>query len=167
MAATWREFGATEKPYENEDLRRLLGEVTGSAEFAAEFFHHSVYGRQPPDYESLLAGFGMRVRRRHPGDAWLGTGWIEFEAADGDDEESKAGMRLRGVPTVDGPLHRAGLGRGDLLVRLGETELSSEEALKQALEDLEPDGTVELAFDKRGEERTVEVTLGEDRRSRS
>lgn len=163
MRAAWERFGEPEVPYDNEDLRRLLGEVTGDASFADSFFSESVYGRQPPDFESLFETVGLRLRRKNTGEPWLGRLRLDYEEAD-QEKGTRAGARVRGALREGSPLRKAGVGRRDLLIRLGETELTSAEALEEALEEREPGETVELAFQKRGEERTVEVVLAEDER---
>nr|NIR53144.1 M61 family metallopeptidase [candidate division KSB1 bacterium]NIR73058.1 M61 family metallopeptidase [candidate division KSB1 bacterium]NIS28381.1 M61 family metallopeptidase [candidate division KSB1 bacterium]NIT75262.1 M61 family metallopeptidase [candidate division KSB1 bacterium]NIU24478.1 M61 family metallopeptidase [candidate division KSB1 bacterium] len=46
MRATWNEHGKSETPYTNNNLRRILGEVTGDRDFADEFFQKYIYGRE-------------------------------------------------------------------------------------------------------------------------
>jgi predicted metalloprotease with PDZ domain len=161
MRAAWKRFGEPEIPYDNEDLRRLLGEVTGDPEMADAFFEQSVYGTQPPDFETLLAAVGLRLRRSEVEGAWLGRLAFEYQEAD-DELDRRAGLRLQGAPRVGSPLYSPGVGRNDLLISLDETTLDSEETLAELLEERAAGEVVNLVFEKRGEERTVQVTLGEN-----
>src|SRR5438270_5710577 len=84
----------------------------------------------------------------------------------------RAARRLRravGLPERDGVLvravedssaaDRAGLERGDLIVRAGEGEIESVEALYQALDAARETGQLELVIVRGTDERTVKVTL--------
>jgi predicted metalloprotease with PDZ domain len=161
MRAAWKRFGEPEIPYENEDLRRLLGELTGSPEMADAFFEQSIYGTQPPDFESLLARVGLRLRAREAEGAWLGPLQFEFQEAD-EVRQQRAGLRLQGSPRVGSPLYAAGVGRNDVLVSFDGIELTSLETLTDRLEGHNAGDVVSLVLAKRGEERAVEVTLADN-----
>jgi predicted metalloprotease with PDZ domain len=161
MRAAWTRFGAPEQPYTNTDLRQLLGEVTGNKSLADAFFARSIDGTQPPDFASLLADVGLRLRPRHPKQAWLGATDFEYIAAD-ETKKQKAGARLTNPPRIDSPLYRADVGRDDLLLRIGEIALKDQEALDAVLRKLEPGRIVELVFEKRGQERNVRLEVGAD-----
>jgi predicted metalloprotease with PDZ domain len=159
MRAAWEHFGKNETPYDNEDLRRLLEEVTGDPEMADSFFEQSIYGTQPPDFESLLGAVGLRLRRSDPKGAWLGVG-LQYQEAD-EERGRRAGVRIDGSPRVGSPAYAAGIGRNDILVSFDGTDLESIEALSDLLKEKAAGDIIELVIDKRGEERTVEVTLAE------
>ncbi len=162
MVAVWREFGRSETSFENDDLRLALGEVTGSTSFADDFFQRSVYGHTPPDFESLLAAVGLHLQVKSPGEAWLGLTSVSFQEANPENKESRAGLRVIDAPQKGTPAHQAGVGRGDLLLKLNDQDLTGDDALKTILDQQEAGATLTLEFEKRGETRTAEVTLIED-----
>lgn len=159
MRAVWERFGKTEVSYDNEDLRHLLGEVTGDPEMADSFFEQSIYGTQPPDFKSLLEAVGLKLRRSDAEGVWLGVS-LEYQEAD-EERARRAGVRVDGSPVRGSPAYVAGIGRNDILVSFDGTDLGNIEALVELLEEKAAGDVVELVIDKRGEERTVEVTLAE------
>ncbi|MGK5630946.1 S1C family serine protease [Streptomyces sp. URMC 123] len=75
------------------------------------------------------------------------------------------GFAPAGVAVVEvargGPAQRAGVAAGDVITGLGETDVATMSALAQALAGLRPGDTVPVRYERRGEERTASVTLGE------
>ena len=61
----------------------------------------------------------------------------------------------------DGPAHRAGIRPGDVLVGLGETEVTDVVSLSEALAGHQPGDRVTVRFERDGELRRTSVTLGE------
>ncbi|MBZ0114341.1 MAG: PDZ domain-containing protein [Thermoanaerobaculia bacterium] len=164
MRAAWQRFGVSETPYTNDDLQQLLGELVGDQNFADDFFDRSINGREARPFESLLADFGLRLRRRDPAAAWFGEGFAfeeEKKSKDGK-EDSPGGARIPDAVLESTPLFAAGVGRGDLLLELDGKKLSDEDALEELLADHAPGDTLELLYEKRGEERTVELELVEN-----
>ncbi len=155
MRAAWLNHGREETPFTNHDLQRLLGELTADPAYAERLFEESIFGRHQLDYEQLLAGVGLRLRPANPGEVWLGA-----RLERGEDAEGK-GKRVASV-REDSPLFQAGVGRGDLLLELAGQTLTGSSGVTELLEGQKPGDTVELRFEKRGEERTVEVLLTED-----
>ena len=154
MRALWKEFGKTEKGYDNAALESVLAKVTGDAEFARDFFARSVYGRELPDFEPLLAAAGFELRKAEEGQAWLGRPDLQYK-------EGKATVRS----SIKGsPLYQAGLDSGDVLLSVGEQSIRSAEDWDQLIEGHDPGDSVEIEFEKNGEKRTVEVTLQENPR---
>jgi hypothetical protein len=76
----------------------------------------------------------------------------------GGSPEGKAGVLLAGV-RAGGAAEQAGLGRGDLLLRLGTHDLGSVEDLLFALGSLSPGAQVELLFEREGARLSRVVTL--------
>jgi predicted metalloprotease with PDZ domain len=173
MRAAWQRFGVSETPYTNDDLQELLGELVGDRAFADDFFDRSIHGREALPFEVLLADFGLRLRRRHPGAPWFGRGFAFEEKKEAEDGKkgkkgkngkngSPGGARIPEAVLEGTPLFVAGVGRGDLLLELDGTKLSDESAIEELLADHEPGDTVELLYEKRGEERTVKLELVEN-----
>ncbi|MFF8091684.1 S1C family serine protease [Streptomyces sp. NPDC016675] len=75
------------------------------------------------------------------------------------------GNRPAGVAVVEvsdgGAADEAGLRPGDVVVRLGDTDVTTITSLAEALASLRPGDRVEVAYTRDGDERTAEVTLGE------
>jgi S1-C subfamily serine protease len=61
--------------------------------------------------------------------------------------------------TQDGPADRAGLRQGDVIIRIGDTKVTSPETLLLALRRTEPGQTVPVTYIRDGEERIAKVRL--------
>jgi predicted metalloprotease with PDZ domain len=149
MRSMWRLHPDVEKPYTLEDLELALAEATGSKEFAGEIFRRHVRGREPMDYEALLARAGLLLRPRTPGRAWIG-----FPAMTFFDRGSEITVStLRGSP-----LYEAGLDRGDRLVEADGKSLKTRGDLDDLAAAHKPgDRTVFLAETRAGRKQ-VELT---------
>lgn len=152
MRRLWQTFGKTETPYTHEDLKDTLAEVTGDEAFAEGFFANYIETGALPDYAPLLAQAGLELGPANPDKAWIGG---SFEA-DGP-VVKVASNTVRGTP-----LYKAGLDRGDEIVRIGRFDINSTGDVETALSRHEPGDTVEVAYVSRTGEGTVSVTLVED-----
>ncbi len=155
LRAVWRKHGVEEIPYRNEDLERILGELTGDSTFAKRFFARFVYGREVIDYTPLLAAFGLELGRRHAGRAFIG--FARLDAADD-------GLRVLSATRVGSPLYRAGVERGDTIVRAGGTSVKDPDALRDLVAERSPGDRIPIEFVQRGERRSGEIVLAEDPR---
>ena len=72
--------------------------------------------------------------------------------------DEREGLLVRGVEE-GGPAERAGVRRGDLLVRAGGRELASSDDLFEVLGAQEPGGTLDLVVVRGEEEREIAVTF--------
>jgi len=63
--------------------------------------------------------------------------------------------------TSGGPADRAGLRAGDVITKAGPREVTDTTALSQALAAAQPGDRVPVTFSRGGEQKTVQVTLGE------
>ncbi len=154
MRAVWQEHGTVERPYTNEDLRRILGTLTEDVAFADAFFRRYIYGREVLDYRDLLEQVGFRLQKAHPGKAWIGPlhGFV-FE--DGQ-------ARLGTVALVGSPLYEAGVDRNDVIVSLDGQAFATLQELEDLLSGYRPGEAVEIVFNKRGVERRAELVFQED-----
>ncbi|KFG75899.1 S1C family serine protease [Streptomyces mutabilis] len=75
------------------------------------------------------------------------------------------GYRPAGAAVVEvsdgGAADDAGLRPGDVIVRLGDTDITTITSLAEALASMEPGDRTKVTYTRDGDERTAEVTLGE------
>ena len=155
MRALWIRHGRTEQPYTIDDLRMVLGEVSGDPAFAAEFFDRFITGRDVPDFEALLASAGALLRPARPGQPTLGQAFVQVEGG----RAVITSSTLIGTPYYD-----AGLDRGDVIIALDGTPIDSTDRLAEIVRAHKPGDTVEIVYEQRGMQRTVPITFAEDPR---
>jgi hypothetical protein len=71
---------------------------------------------------------------------------------------SGPGVRI-GEPSPDSPAALAGLKKGDIIVKLGEREITDLKSYAAALSSFKPDDVVPLEYMREGERRTTEIKL--------
>jgi predicted metalloprotease with PDZ domain len=161
MRALWRKYGWAQenetptRPYTGKDLRATLAEVTGDADFADDFFGRYIEGSDVADFAALLAPAGFVLRPAHPGWASMGPVSLEFEGSVG---------RLSAPTLIDTPAYEAGLENGDQLIGVDGRPIASDDDLDAALAAHKPGDTVTVAYEQRGQLRSVPVRLVEDHR---
>ncbi|ANB06028.1 signal protein PDZ [Streptomyces ambofaciens] len=77
-----------------------------------------------------------------------------------DDANRPAGVAVVEV-SDGGAADEAGLRPGDVIVRLGDTDITTITSLAEALASMRPGDRVKVTYTRDGDERTAEVTLGE------
>ena len=143
--------GMVATPYTNEDLRTVLGEVSGDPQFAQAFFARYIQGHEVVDYAPLLARAGLTLRKQNPGMAFFtGSQQLNFEGG--------GGARLTAPVAFDSWLYKAGVERDDLIISIDDTKLTSTAALDQLLRRHKPGDQVPIRFVRRGGE-TLNGTL--------
>ena len=152
MRSLWDEMGRAEKPYVLADLERHLAEV-GSAEFARDVFARFVESGEAPDFESLLAEFGWSLSSARADAPWLGAARLAVD---------NGGVYIAEDTRFGSPLHRAGLGKGDRLLELGDRQLENLEDVERALRRRAPGDTLRLVAERRLEWLPVQLELGSD-----
>lgn len=152
MKLVWTKYGKTETPYTNDDLRATLAELTGDSAFARNFFARYIDEGQLPDYAPLLARAGLTLERAG-GDAWIGNATYA--------ENGKA-VTIRGNTLRGSPLYKAGLDRGDQIIRIGRFKIESEGSISRALGRYDVGDVVSIEFVQRGVTRIEQITLAED-----
>lgn len=153
MRHMWRRNGAPEIPYTQDDLGEGLAELTGDRAFADAFFANYVMKGDLPDIAALLDRAGLILRKRNAGAPYLGA--ASFDEEDG-------ALVLSANTIVDTPLYEAGLDRGDEILRIGETEIDSEEDYDAAVARLSPGEATEIFYRSRDGERRATLTAAED-----
>jgi predicted metalloprotease with PDZ domain len=164
MRALWRRFGRSGNTtpgmvtttYTIPELESTLGEITGDAAFAKEFFERYVNGRELVDYAKLFARAGMVMRKRHAGTPWLGEAQLQVGAG---------GARVDSLVPFGSPLYKAGVAEDDHIVSLGGTTLVQPAQIEEVLGRHKPGDAIPIAFVRRGGEKVEGViTLDEDPR---
>jgi len=162
MRAMWRVHGKpggsrpgyVDRPYTLADVEARLAEVSGSAEFADEFFKRYILGHEIADYDRLLRSAGLVLRRQRPDAAWAGS--VEFT-------QSSHGLRIESATLPGTPLHQAGLDRGDEILEIDGHRAATEADLVRRIAAHRPRDTVTVrAADRAGIERSVALTLAAD-----
>lgn len=152
MQKIWELHGKTEKPYTVEDLRLILGTVTKDQAFADDFFRRYINGHEIVDYEKLLSSAGLALRKEKPKKASLGFAGITY---DGEKAVFNYGTM------VGSPLYKAGLDRGDRIIKIDSAPLTSAKDLDSLVQKHKPGDTVPIEFEQRGVTRTASITFEE------
>ena len=149
MREMWREHPDTGKPYTLADLERTLATTTGSRDFAAEVFRRHIYGKEPMDYEALLARAGFLFEKfPSRGRLWLGERSHTW---------SNGVMTLTASPLRGSPLYEAGLDRGDRIVEVDGHAARTRPELDAILARHEPGDRIHVRAETRAGRKEVDV----------
>jgi predicted metalloprotease with PDZ domain len=143
MRLVWQSHGTSALPYRNEDLKALLGQMTGDQEFADDFFDRFIFGGDVPDYSVLLEQAGLGVEPSHPSRPYLG--------ARVDTRRSRVVVGTR--PFKGSPLYEAGLEVGDTILDAAGADVTSADELAERLAQVGDGETVLISYRQRGEVR--------------
>ena len=152
MRQMWKEHPDVQKPYTLDDLQTALGNATGDKAFAAEIFRRHILGKEPLDYEKLLATVGLELRKRPGKHVWLGS--PRYDLTD-------SGMDITGPVLRDSPAYRAGLDRGDKITEFDGKTLKTEAELTKWLDGHKPGDKAKLKVETRGGKKDLELELTE------
>ncbi|HEY7172617.1 MAG TPA: hypothetical protein VH417_17310 [Vicinamibacterales bacterium] len=164
MRAMWRVHGKpggtregyVDHPYTIDDAEARLGEVSGDAGFARDFFARFIHGRESADYTRLLLLAGFVLRRETPTQAWWGD--LRLEHRNG---AVRVGVR----PLSNSPGYAAGLDLDDELRQVDGTRVGSVDDVTAILKRRKPGDRVPVVYvDRSGVEKKTTVTLAEDPR---
>ncbi|MFQ5702942.1 MAG: M61 family metallopeptidase [Gemmatimonadales bacterium] len=155
MRAMWQQYGKPGEPYTLDDLQRVLGEVSGDAAFAKQFFDQYVHGSDVLSYKPLLARAGFLLRPVNPGKPVLGYARLR----DGD-----RGVTIGSGTIIGSPLYAAGLERGDRILALDRSDVRSVKDIARVLSDHEPGDSVDIAFESRSGRMRATLVLQQDNR---
>jgi len=147
MKAVWTKYGKTEIPYQLEDLKQVLAEVTQSQDFANKFFNSFVYGTEKADYKTLLAKAGYILRSSNTTSSWIGNERLQ----------EIDGKIVITSPAIKGsPLYLAGLEQGDKLLLFDDREMIGLKVMPEFLK--APVGyDIKITFERDG--KTMETRL--------
>jgi S1-C subfamily serine protease len=74
-------------------------------------------------------------------------------------DESAAGMTVQEV-VPNSPAEKAGIKNGDIVLKIGKTDLKDPENVREAMRDHKPGDKVTVHIKRDGKEQDIEVTLG-------
>lgn len=153
MRQLWIDFGQSETPYTREDARQTLAKVTGDQLFTDKFFTEHIYGQTKPDFTSLLAPAGLELIQEDDESAYLGKIYFNF----------KGEAAIVSNPILIGsPLYRAGVERGDRIIKLGRRTIRSEDLWNKALAQFEPGDETTIEYLQRGVTVTKKIAFISD-----
>jgi len=153
MRQMWMDFGKPEIPYTRDDLRLTLGKVLNDQLFADKFFQDHIYGQTKPDYALLLKPAGLEVSQVDEESAYLGKVKFNFRGQD-----AMVSSQIK----VGSPLYRAGIERGDQIVKLGRRTIRSQSLWGKALEQFEPSDVTTIEYIQRGEKVSKKIAFISD-----
>jgi len=153
MKKMWTDFGKPEIPYTRDDLRITLASLLDNEVFANEFFNQHIYGKIKPNYTPLLKRAGLEVVKANEDEAFLGAVTFNFNGA--------AAIISKPIQ-VDSPFYRAGIERGDQIIKLGRRVISSYGKWRSALEQFKPGENATIEYIQRGEKLSATVTFIEN-----
>jgi len=151
MKLMWQRYGKTEIPYVVRDIEATLADYAGE-EFAKTFFSRYIYDSQMPDYGQLLQYVGVSLKQANPDRATLGTP-IKIEDGRG---------ILQSNAIVGSPLYEAGIEQGDEILSIGGQSLQGADQIETLLAGFNPGDSVEIVFERWGEQKTVLAKLTAD-----
>lgn len=139
MRAVWEKFGKTERSYTLDDLRKTLLEVSGNQKLTDTFFDEYIYNSGLPDYQSLLAEFGLSTEKSNPDGIHWGNVGI------------KNGLVSTPV-TIGSPLYEAGAERGDRIFSINGVKVSQSSDLPTL--QLKVGERYEITFEQLGQSKS-------------
>jgi predicted metalloprotease with PDZ domain len=147
MRLAFRRFSGT-RGYTPAEFRAVASEVAGAN--LTDFFHHAVETTEGLDYAEMLNWYGLRFTSPDTSAraaAWLGAGTRLEE------ERLVVSQVLRGTPA-----YQAGLSAGDELIALDSACVSTG-GLDSLLAQHKAGDRVSLVVSRRGDQRTLDITL--------
>jgi predicted metalloprotease with PDZ domain len=106
-----------------------------------------------PDFAALFAEMGLQLTQAKPKQAFLTSATLL--------EQNKQ-LKVDSNTLIGSPLYKAGVDKGDLLLKLGRTKLKSKKQWDKALAQYKVGDTAELSFSSRGKTYTTQVTFAAD-----
>jgi predicted metalloprotease with PDZ domain len=148
MKVMWTQHGKSEIPYTNDDIERVLGEVTGDRAFAKTFFNQYIHQHDLVDYKDLLAQAGLLLREAYPGKAWIGSLSLSY---------APEKTRVTNPTLIGTPIYQSGVDRGDVIHQIDNEAILSEEDLDRIIENHAPGDTVTIKLISRGVDKTAQL----------
>lgn len=146
MKKIWNSYGKTEKYYTVDDLHQALNSYAG-AEFGDAFFNNYIYKSEMPDFENLFSTVGVELKQNTDKPAF--------------------GLRLKNQvitsnTQVGSSAYKAGLEKGDKLLKIGDVEINETSDLNKVLADAKLNQTIDVVYERFGKQQSVKLTLDAD-----
>jgi predicted metalloprotease with PDZ domain len=162
MRALWERFGRpgvsvpgyVETPYTEDDLKAVLGTVSGDPAFAQDFFARYVDGHEVVDYTRLLDRAGIVVRP-NAGRAFAGELTLQ---------DDQAGVRISGDVPYGSPAYEGGLERDDVLVSVGGARVTRAADFMKLVAARKPGEPLPIVYERRGARTSTALRLVDDPR---
>jgi predicted metalloprotease with PDZ domain len=152
MKLVWTRHGKKEIPYTLEDLKSILGEYS-TREFAESYFSNYIYDSRLPDFNSLLAAFGIEISVANPERPSLGARI----------DQKNENWQISTNPVEGSALYKAGFSKGDLVLSINQEPTTGKTSIEASLEQFKPGETIEVGYSRFGKTGMKKVTLGSDR----
>ncbi|SDK86432.1 Predicted metalloprotease, contains C-terminal PDZ domain [Salinimicrobium catena] len=150
MKLLWETYGEPEKPYTLEDLESSLAQYAGK-DLARIFFENYIYDSKMPNYEELFRSVGLKLERGSE-KAFFGPSVLE-------DTE---GIYISGNPAQNSPAYKAGLDKGDRILKVNGKELKTEKEWNEILNNSKVGDTLKLEILRFGTTKKIDVELEKD-----
>jgi predicted metalloprotease with PDZ domain len=146
MNLVWNTYGKVEKHYTIDDLHQTLYSYAGD-EFGDAFFNNYIYKSDMPDFENLFKTVGVELKQN--------TNQPAF------------GLRLRNQvitsnTKVGSSAYKAGLEKGDKLIKIGKVEINETSDLNKIISDVKLNQTLDIVYERFGKQRSTKMTLKAD-----
>jgi len=151
MRVVWNTYGKKEIPYTVRDLELTLESYAGE-KFSKEFFGKYIFSSQMPDYQGLLADFGVDLQKANPKSVSLGT-YLTIQ---------NGVAVLASNPTQGSAAYRAGLAKGDQIVSQGYKPIAPDANSRTLLSEFKVGETVEVIFERFGKSQKTAITFQAD-----
>ncbi|GGW46832.1 M61 family metallopeptidase [Arenibacter certesii] len=144
----WETFGKSETPYTIDDLHQTLVKYAGK-EFGDHFFNYYIYKSEMPNYGNLFQTVGVTLKQA--------TEQPYFGASVAINQFG-AGIIQRNTQ-IGTPAYQAGLERGDVIMTVNNTPLSSNQSFNDFISQFEVGDTLKVAYNRYGVPKTTTVVL--------
>lgn len=161
MRTVWLTRGKVMKPYTVADLQTDLGTVTKNPKFAAEFFDKYITGIGKNNYEALLAKAGLVLRKRAPGQPWIGLPPVISGGRAATLHGVGAGYPIVISPVMTSPVYKAGLDAGDVIVKADGKDITDAASVNAAFGDKKPGDKISIVYNNRTGQHTSTLVVEE------
>ena len=151
MRMVWVRHGKEEIPYTLEDLKTVLGDYS-TPEFADAFFSNYIYDSKLPDFNTLLATFGIEISIANPERPRLGARIIPKDGK----------WLIASNPTRGTGLYDAGFSKGDLISSIDDKATDGQVSIEEFMKEFKPGQVIRVSYSRFGKTNQKEVKLGSD-----
>jgi len=150
MKLMWQKYGKNEVAYDVQDLENTLKEYAGK-EFANNFFEDHIRSSKQPDYKKLFAHVGVDITQ-DPVKNYLGAKFSEVEN----------GLEINRNTAIGSPAYKAGLDKGDLVLKIDGTPVKTLEDLKAVIAKTNEGAKLNIEYNRFGKTETTSIELAAD-----